>query len=1679
SGFEWLQKGLEGVEGAQEWLDSCVSSGERTNDSESVKETTEEPATDNDGLPNVVQTASERPTVTHVQGAALREFTQWMLQHDCERTFGGLKRVITSNGTVLWTSSDSIDSIKAASPKEREYSPLLCAAHFGCDDVIAFLLQQPHIDVNLANGHGFTALNLACERGFEDIALRLLRHPGTDLNKCDGDGDTPLMMASKAGLSSVVDELLAKLDVAAVDQPGKENQTAMHYAAEGGSLVVVQSLVAYPGTRHNLKDAMNRTPLHVASGLGHADVVHFMLDHGLLDANGLDCWDQTAMHWAVNHGKEDSVRALIGHVDLTIQDYNNSTAFKCAVEQGYSAIEKLLSARDQVGLQVMETHTPEEAGKALIQALKNGQGRAVLALLQLGAIDVYAKDENGNTALMLACQTTDLEIVDAILTRQDFLQTLNERGEYGRSALAHAVCGGPAYIVERLLQVPDIDFTLTDEVGERWCTLMDMVQEGDMVLGLACGFDSVDVVKLLLTQPAVRLHINWQSLAGDTALHYASCGSHSAIIQTLLKVPDIHDSLRNYDGLRPIDLALEAEQYNAVNEFIVSITTFDPAESNCFVSTPPTLQKNRPSRFCSSIYASLQFAPTYICQELAFATDQDGRKAIDITDATTRSYLHSQLYFCSRYKLFHGPPVHVSNTAVVVMAYDHGLCEQVFDENAKNGELTQDGFVKCSQLLGRLTAERTAATQKKHLRAKEAWEMEFRLWDSDNSGQISKDEFLKYGIKYFGGRIKVALKFMMHESEYNRELKNPSLMSDDFALQCLPSVDEATFQACVAHLTINDDMNMSSYRHLLVMPAADRSLEDIHLRNRPSEMKIKAIVHEVATTLAHLHKRNLVHGDLKKLNILRVENKFKLIDFDATTRVGQSIGAKFSSGILPPELFHELNSTDEVAAYESYWADYREDKMVWNKIKPKKKIVVKSFRPEMGVSLLPYELVAATPAVDMWSLGCLIYQMHCNEELVSTDINQDVVLDRIKMAAEWTDEALWKRIETNIPDEAAQDLVKKLLVRNPLGRISAKGVLEHWYFTPEKRFAEIHKQIQATTEENIHFKSLLDDTAALQYETQALQRSSHVQLSDHLEQSTQAVMRGLLDAGDIVAPTSFVVLPAKLNFLAIWPIDDVFAFIEELAPTVTALATAFSTLANESSLTSALRVATDLTKALGQIDGGEPMYLYLVDEGSGKIVARENDPVYPIEIRRNDTSFWGSALACVEAGLKWLQTGVEDVKDMQGWLDKWVLPEPATTYKETKEQESPSRLTHEAAQAVVTHSSVTHAQGAALREFAQWMLQRDTDRTFGGLKRVVTSSGSVIWTASDSIESFGAISREKSIMILLVQAFASFRFQTLKRLTLMSCLRVELTSAELSFDAASDGYPLAVLRMGSEERMAQGEWSSRRTIAWTDSDQQLMEVPLQVTNNIVIHVLLCCVRPHQVELLGRGELGHLRGDQKLVLVGGRGVLALRITEGTAREKKTPATQSGFSVSWTSAAAVEKDLAEKAEKKLALEAELLQFVVAAEKREAKRAQRQVEKERRRLLMVAIIKLQARWRGRQVRKWMVDVRKQVERERRKAAAKKNVRERALKRHEEQVSALRMAKASSGETRSEPQKKEVNEDEWVRGKVAKTQAQLRTKLDMIKERRENKVRALAQPQNAIDPDLIRAIRFVHCSK
>ena len=201
------------------------------------------------------------------------------------------------------------------------------------------------------------------------------------------------------------------------------------------------------------------------------------------------------------------------------------------------------------------------------------------------------------------------------------------------------------------------------------------------------------------------------------------------------------------------------------------------------------------------------------------------------------------------------------------------------------------------------------------------------------------------------------------------------------------------------HAVVRENLlekNSLSASYLMVMPWADRNLDSIFRFERPDQYVVKKIMHEVGECLSHMHSKGVLHGDLKMLNCVRINHKIRLIDLDSVAAIKDAdagalnslpvyAGAKFSSGLLPPEMFVSLNPLQQTQ-YMEYWKDARiaQDGMgsdLWHKVKPidtgKGVFVVRTFHTQLDGSPhtvgLPYRLQRASAEIDAWSFGVLLF----------------------------------------------------------------------------------------------------------------------------------------------------------------------------------------------------------------------------------------------------------------------------------------------------------------------------------------------------------------------------------------------------------------------------------------------------------------------------------------------------------------------------------------------------------------------------------------------------------------------------------------------------------------------------------------------------------------------------------
>jgi len=260
---------------------------------------------------------------------------------------------------------------------------------------------------------------------------------------------------------------------------------------------------------------------------------------------------------------------------------------------------------------------------------------------------------------------------------------------------------------------------------------------------------------------------------------------------------------------------------------------------------------------------------------------------------------------------------------------------------------------------------------------------QFARIDAHKSGFIDQAEFLEFckSVLGSGGNRKVVIKFMKQKDQFERERASQTDLESRYVIRASAFLSSPEFATAVKS---DEEHELADYPHGIVLPAGDRNLLSIFQSERPSTAEIPLLVKQVTEAVHHLHSKDLMHGDIKMNNVVRQGNRLCLMDFDAAASLsnGSLACAKFSSGVLPPEMFAKLTK-DEKGKYNKYWNGDDEElpeKCCAKTTKRGKHMAVKTFAVEdddtpRDLDALPFEPLEASSSLDVWSLGCMLFMM--------------------------------------------------------------------------------------------------------------------------------------------------------------------------------------------------------------------------------------------------------------------------------------------------------------------------------------------------------------------------------------------------------------------------------------------------------------------------------------------------------------------------------------------------------------------------------------------------------------------------------------------------------------------------------------------------------------------------------
>lgn len=158
-------------------------------------------------------------------------------------------------------------------------------------------MQAKGIDVDAADGSGWTALHMACSRSDSDDVVALLLAKDADVNAQTTAGQTPLHFCASKGNLDIARCLMGLKPPASARKRDKRGQLPLHRAAAKGNLPMMKALLDLGMSPLNATDVDGQTALHHAVSEGHGDAALFLLQRGA-EWEKKDSWDKVALEYA-------------------------------------------------------------------------------------------------------------------------------------------------------------------------------------------------------------------------------------------------------------------------------------------------------------------------------------------------------------------------------------------------------------------------------------------------------------------------------------------------------------------------------------------------------------------------------------------------------------------------------------------------------------------------------------------------------------------------------------------------------------------------------------------------------------------------------------------------------------------------------------------------------------------------------------------------------------------------------------------------------------------------------------------------------------------------------------------------------------------------------------------------------------------------------------------------------------------------------------------------------------------------------------------------------------------------------------------------------------------------------------------------------------------------------------
>uniref|UniRef100_A0A1I8GUN0 ANK_REP_REGION domain-containing protein n=1 Tax=Macrostomum lignano TaxID=282301 RepID=A0A1I8GUN0_9PLAT len=370
--------------------------------------------------------------------------------------------------------------------------------------------------------------------------IKVLYDNGANLDIPDEDGDTPLFCAAQNGFSEIIRFLVSKN--CDVNHRNKTGRTPISAAIGSRNFEIARYFYDH-GARLTVVDMEKISLLLLADFLlkdenGNSSLYYFLdgsesLDHSaiselLLDVDEQNLIDLNSQGFGLCHmaAKKDSVKLLRElrdrGWDLSKTTASGETCITLAAKtSGSKALKFLLElSRNKDAMEPELSKSKQEQEKAFRICAELGKIELTDELFSRG-VNVNATDEEGNTALMIACQHKQNDFALSLLSRESIPRVdVDVKNQNGFSALHFASKNQLTDCVEKLLS-------------------------------LGAKTDS-EMLQFLIDK---EIPANGRDEKGNTACMIASYQGHQKSVKLLLEHDRSLGKERNADGSTPALLA--------------------------------------------------------------------------------------------------------------------------------------------------------------------------------------------------------------------------------------------------------------------------------------------------------------------------------------------------------------------------------------------------------------------------------------------------------------------------------------------------------------------------------------------------------------------------------------------------------------------------------------------------------------------------------------------------------------------------------------------------------------------------------------------------------------------------------------------------------------------------------------------------------------------------------------------------------------------------------------------------------------------------------------------------------------------------------------------------------------------------------------------------------------------